>query len=61
MENKNKLSEGTLMLNMKLHEQLEVCNGAYLITRVIGGWIYCRQEPSVNIANPVFVPFSTMI
>ena len=57
---KQKLSEATKLLNMKIHEQIEVNNGMYNVTRVLGGWIYCRQEPAVNIANPVFVPFSTL-
>ena len=45
------------LLNMKLHETIEIFNGKFVITRVPGGWIYDRQEPTVNIANPVFVPF----
>lgn len=45
------------LLNMKLHETKEILNGTFIITRVPGGWIYDRQEPTVNIANPVFVPF----
>jgi len=47
------------LLNMKLHDTVVINNGFYVITRVLGGWIYCRQEPTVNIANPVFVPFNT--
>lgn len=45
------------LINMKLHEQKEILGRQYVITRVPGGWIYCRQEPQVNIAHPVFVPF----
>ena len=46
------------LIHMKLHESREINNGEYIVTRVLGGWIYCRQEPQANIANPVFVPFS---
>lgn len=31
----------------------------FKITRVPGGYIYCREEGKVNIANPVFVPLNT--
>lgn len=54
------MSVKTELLNMKLHEEMEINNGSYYVTRVLGGWIYCRQEPRVNIANPVFIPFSTL-
>lgn len=47
------------LIQMKLHETKEIHNGAYVITRVPGGWIYDRQEPKVNISNVVFVPFTT--
>ncbi|EFK36853.1 Uncharacterised protein [Chryseobacterium gleum] len=30
----------------------------FKITRVPGGYIYCREEGKVNIANPVFVPLN---
>ncbi len=46
------------LINMKLHEQIEILNGQYVVTKVPGGWIYCRQESQANIAAPVFVPFS---
>ena len=45
------------LLNMKLHETKEILNGTFIITRVPGGWIYDRQEPTANISNPVFEPF----
>ena len=44
---------------MKLHKQKKILNGQYIITRVIGGWIYERQEgPTVfpAILQIVFVP-----
>jgi hypothetical protein len=44
------------LLEMKLHDQMIILNGQYVITRVPGGWIYDREEPSANISNPVFVP-----
>ena len=50
-----KMNEGDLRL-MKIHEQKKILNGQYVITRVIGGWIYERQEPQVNISQIVFVP-----
>lgn len=46
---------------MKLHEQIVILNGQFVVTRVPGGWIYDIQEPTVNIANPVFVPFKDFL
>jgi hypothetical protein len=45
---------------MKLHERITLFDDKYklLITRVAGGWIYERQEPSVNLLHQVFVPFN---
>lgn len=43
---------------LELHETLEINNGEFVVMRVPGGWIYTRQEPTVNIANPVFIPHS---
>ena len=43
---------GTELKNMKLHETA-TC-GNYEITRVNGGWIYCRYQTSF----PVFVPLT---
>lgn len=43
--------------NLGLHELIEVPKFGCVI-RVPGGWIYTRQEPQVNIANPVFIPFN---
>ena len=44
---------------MKLHERFTLFDEKYklLITRVPGGWIYERQEPSVNLLHQVFIPF----
>lgn len=44
-------------LPIKLHET--TITGGFKITKVPGGYIYCREEPQVNIANPVFVPDTT--
>lgn len=44
------------MFDLKLNESLRI--DGYRITKVPGGFIYCREESLVNIANPVFVPFS---
>jgi len=44
--------------DLKPHESTTIDNGAFVVTRVPGGWIYTREEPQVNIANPVFVPYS---
>jgi hypothetical protein len=48
----------TQLLNMNLHECYN-CKHTY-ITRVMGGWIYERQEPQVNVLSQVFIPFSTI-
>lgn len=42
--------------DLKLHETFHLLQ--YTVTRVAGGWLYCREEPQVNIAIPVFVPFN---
>ena len=52
----NKITKHEL-LNMKIHECYN-CKHT-LIIRVMGGWIYERQEPQVNIVSQVFIPFST--
>lgn len=43
-------------LPIKLHDWTRTKNNEYKITKVPGGYIYCREEQQVNIANPVFVP-----
>ena len=43
--------------NLKLHERLDFPKEGFAVMRVPGGWIYTRQEPQANIANPVFVPY----
>tara|TARA_R110000744_G_scaffold367565_1_gene477104 strand:- start:84 stop:263 length:180 start_codon:yes stop_codon:yes gene_type:complete len=53
----NKITKHEL-LNMKIH-QCYNCKHT-LIKRVLGGWIYERQEPQVNIVSQVFIPFSTI-
>ena len=52
----NKITKHEL-LNMKIHECYD-CKHT-IITRVLGGWIYERQERQVNIVSQVFIPFST--
>jgi hypothetical protein len=43
--------------DLKLHEWMQV-DEYLIITRVPGGWIYEYRRPSVNILEPVFVPYS---
>ncbi len=55
MKKELELVEKTVF-NLEINEEIRIAG--YRITRVPGGWIYCREECVVNIANPVFVPFS---
>jgi hypothetical protein len=53
------MEEYNKLMNLKLHEGMEINNGYFYITRVVGGWIYDRQEPQVNISNVVFIPITS--
>lgn len=51
------ISDLTLeLLEMDMHEQRDILNWQFRITRVVWGWIYDRQEQTVGISNPVFIP-----
>lgn len=51
--------EQKVMYNMKLHETIEAKTGmvTYVITRVIGGWIY-RGVTQGELVEGVFVPWN---
>ena len=46
------------ILNMTLHQQIQILGGCFIVTRIVGGWLYCKAGIDTDKNHSVFVPLS---